>query len=110
MIAPKAKPVLEEITQKYRAKFNRPLLVTSMIRSIDYSVELNKVDASSFLVRRDGAIPPHCSGVAFDIAIKNLTAEEQNFIANILAEMDRNGKVDAIRETGPTGVFHVFVL
>lgn len=110
MVNPKAKPVLEEIAQRYRAKFDRPLLVTSLIRSIDYSVELNKVDASSFLVRRGGAIPPHCSGMAFDFAVKNLTAEEQNFIAGILAEMDRNGKVDAVREPGPTGVFHVFVL
>lgn len=111
MINPKAKPVLEEIAQKYQAKFNRPLRVTSLIRSIDYSIELNKVDASSFLVRQDGRIPPHCSGLAFDFAIKNLTAEEQNFIANTLAEMDRNGKIDAVRESGALNpVFHVFVL
>lgn len=111
MISPKAKPVLEEIAQKYQAKFNRPLRVTSLIRSIDYSIELNKVDRSSFLVRRDGRIPPHCSGSAFDFAVKNLTAEEQNFIAGILAEMDRSGKIDAVRESGALEpVFHVFVL
>ncbi len=110
MISPKAKPVLEEIAQKYQAKFNRPLLVTSLIRSIDYSIDLNKVDADSFKVREDGGIPPHCSGLAFDFAVKNLTAEEQNFIANILAEMDRNGKVDAVRESGANAAFHVFVL
>jgi hypothetical protein len=110
MIYPKGKTVLEEIAAQYQAKFNRPLLVTSLVRSIDYQIDLSKVDAGAFLVKKDGTIPPHCSGMAFDIAVKNLTAEEQNFIANILAEMDRNGKVDAIRETGPTGVFHVFVL
>ncbi len=110
MLSPQAKMVLEEIARQYQAKFNRPLRVTSLVRSIDYSIELNKVNAGSFLVTEDGAIPPHCSGLAFDFAIKNLTAEEQNFIANILTEMDKNGKVDAIRETGATAVFHVFVL
>jgi hypothetical protein len=110
MIDPKAKPVLEEIAQKYHAKFNRPLRVTSLIRSIDYSIDLNKVDAGSFKVREDGGIPPHCSGLAFDFAVKNLTAEEQNFIADILAEMDRNGKVDAVRESGTNAALHVFVL
>jgi hypothetical protein len=110
MISPRAKPVLEEIAQKYQAKFNRPLLVTSLIRSIDYSIDLNKVDAGSFKVREDGGIPPHCSGMAFDFAVKNLTAEEQNFITNILAEMDRNGKVDAVRESGTNAALHVFVL
>lgn len=110
MVNPRAKTVLEEIAQKYQAKFNRPLLVTSLIQSIDYLIDLNKVDASSFKVREDGGIPPHCSGLAFDFAIKNLTAEEQNFIADILAEMDRSGKIDGIRQNGPNAALHVFVL
>jgi hypothetical protein len=110
MISPKAKTVLEEIAQKYQAKFNRPLLVTSLIQPIDYLIDLNKVDASSFKVREDGGIPPHSSGLAFDFDIKNLTAEEQNFIANILTEMDKSGKIDGVRQTGPTAAFHVFVL
>lgn len=110
MIYPKGKTVLEEIAGQYQAKFNRPLLITSLVQPIDYLIDLNKVDAGSFKVRDDGGIPPHCSGMAFDIAVKNLTAEEQNFIANILAEMDRNGKIDGIRQTGPTAALHVFVL
>jgi hypothetical protein len=110
MISPKAKTVLEEISQKYQVKFNRPLLVTSLIQPIDYLVDLNKVDASSFKVREDGGIPPHCSGLAFDFDIKNLTAEEQNFIADILTEMDKSGKIDGVRQTGLKAAFHVFVL
>lgn len=110
MISPKAKTVLEEIAQKYQAKFNRPIVVTSLIQPIDYLVDLNKVDASSFKVREDGGIPPHCSGLAFDFAIKNLTAEEQNFIAGVLTEMDKSGNIDGVRQTGPTAAFHVFVL
>jgi|GEM_PF-537977 len=110
MISPKAKTVLEEIAQKYQAKFSRPLRVTSLTQPIDYLVDLNKVDASSFLVRDGRGIPPHCSGLAFDFDIKNLTAEEQNFIADILTEMDKSGKIDGVRQTGPTAAFHVFVL
>jgi hypothetical protein len=110
MISPKSKTVLEEIARQYSAKFNRPLRVTSLVRSLDYSVDLNKVDATSFKVSDDGRIPPHCSGLAFDFTFKNMTAEEQNFIADLLIEMEKTGKIDAIRENGPNAVFHVFVL
>lgn len=110
LIEPNSKTVLEEVAQKYYTKFNRPLLITSLVRSLDYSIELNKVDASSYKVREDGMIPPHCSGLAFDLTLKNMTAEEQNFIAAMLVEMENNGKIDAIRENGPNAIFHVFVL
>jgi hypothetical protein len=92
MISPKSKTVLEEIARQYSAKFNRPLRVTSLVRSLDYSVDLNKVDATSFKVSDDGRIPPHCSGLAFDFTFKNMTAEEQNFIADLLIEMEKTGK------------------
>lgn len=110
MLHPKAKAVLEEIARKYHAKFARPLRVTSLIRSMDYQLALNNVNANSFLVRKDGMIPPHCSGLAFDFGYKQMTAEEQNFLLGVVAEMEKNGRVDGVREGGVNAALHVFVL
>jgi hypothetical protein len=111
MLDPKARAVLEEIARKYQAKFDRPLRIISLTRSVDYSIKLNKTNPNSFLVRgKDGPIPPHCSGLTFDLALKHMTAEEQNFIIDILVEMEKNEKVDAVRETGLNPLFHIFVL
>lgn len=38
------------------------------------------------------------------------TLKEQNFVADMLTEIEKNGKIDALHETGPNAIFHVFVL
>jgi len=108
-IAPQAKPVIEEIAAAYQKLFNRPLRITSMARSLEYQVDLNKVDASSFLVRGKDSLPAHTTGLAFDIAFKHMTAEEQNFLMSKIAELEKSGKLDGIRELGVNAVLHVFV-
>ena len=39
-----------------------------------------------------------------------MSAEEQEFLMKKLAEMEKAGKVEAIRESGIASAFHVFVL
>lgn len=109
MVNPAAKKVLEEVADSYQKKFNRPLIITSMTRSMDYQIKLNEINANSFKVMGKDARPPHLSGLAFDIARKHLTAEEQNFIMQQLSEMENNGKIDGLIEYGARYVFHVFV-
>ena len=108
MLQPKARAVLEEIANQYKQKFQRPLRVTSLIRSIEYQIGLNVNNANSFKVTED-AIPPHCIGLAFDLALKQMTAEEQNFIQNILVMMEKQGKIDGNREIVANASFHIFV-
>ena len=50
MISPKAKAVIEEIAQKYQAKFARPLRVTSLVRSIDYQIGLSVSNANALFL------------------------------------------------------------
>ncbi|MBX7169516.1 MAG: hypothetical protein K1X72_01090 [Pyrinomonadaceae bacterium] len=109
MINPEAKKVIEEVADSYQKKFNRPLKISDMVRSMDYQIDLNKTNANSFKVMGKDSRPPHTSGYAFDIARKHLTAEEQNFIIQKLAEMENNGKLDGLIEYGARYVFHVFV-
>ena len=109
MFNPRAKPILQELAEAYHAKFGRPLRVTSLTRSMDYQILLNAGNANSFKVRGEGSLPPHTSGCAFDLARKHMPAEEQNFVMNKLAEMERAGKLDALIEYGVNACFHVFI-
>jgi hypothetical protein len=109
MIAPAAKTILEELAADYQKQFNRPLRITAMARSIEYQVDLNKVNAGSFLVRDKDSLPAHASGLAFDIGYKHLTAEEQNFLMSRMAKLEKDGKIDGLRETGVNSTLHVFV-
>lgn len=109
MVNPAAKKILEEVADSYQKKFNRPLIITSLTRSMDYQIKLNEISANSFKVMGKDSRPPHSSGSAFDIARKHLTAEEQNFIIQQLVEMENNGKIDGLITYGTKPVFHVFV-
>lgn len=105
MFHPDAKVVLEEIAGAYKNKFNRPLKITSLTRSLEYQVDLSRATSNAYR----GATPPHSTGRTFDIAYMHMTAEEQNFIMAKFAELERAGKVDALWERGQTPCIHTFV-
>ena len=109
MFNKRAKPILEEVADAYYKKYNRPLRVTSLTRSMDYQILLNATNANSFVVRGEGSLPPHTSGCAFDLARKHMTAEEQNFVMAKLAEMENARKLDALIEYGTNACWHVFI-
>lgn len=109
MFNPRAHPILKELADAYHGKFGRPLRVTSLTRSMDYQILLNAGNANSFVVRGEGSLPPHTSGCAFDLARKHMSAEEQNLVMAKLAEMERDGKLDALIEYGVNACFHVFI-
>lgn len=110
MFHPRAKPILERLAKAYHAKFNRPLRITSLARSMEYQIALNKFNPNSFRVRGAGSLPPHTSGCAFDLSRKFQSAEEQNFMSNMLADMEKNERsLDGLREGNVNACFHVFI-
>lgn len=109
MFDPAAKPILERLARAYNQKFNRPLRVTSLTRSVEYQIALNKTNANSYPCRGSGCLPPHTSGCAFDLARQHMTAEEQNFVMEELAKMERDGILDALIEYNKNACFHVFI-
>lgn len=76
---------------------------------MDYQILLNSNNANSFKVTGEGSLPPHTSGCAFDLARKHMPVEEQNFLMNKLAEMERAKRLDALIEYGANACFHVFI-
>jgi hypothetical protein len=108
LVDPKTKDVLEKLATAYKNKFDRPLRVTSAVRTVEYQYYLSRTNANA--AKTDSKIlPSHISGYAFDLAYKYMTAEEQNFLMAKLAEMEKEGILDALRESGGALVFHVFV-
>jgi hypothetical protein len=109
MITPQAKTVLDQLAAAYQKRFSRPLRVTSLTRSVEYQIELNKTNPDSFLVKDKDAIPSHSTGLAFDLGYKHMTAEEQNFLMNKIEDLELKGKADGVREAGVNATLHVFV-
>lgn len=104
-----ARKGFEEFTNAYYQQFKVPLRVTSLTRSMDYQIGLNKTNSNSFKVSGKGSLPPHTSGCAFDISRKNLTRDEQNFLMQKLSELERARKLDSLREGNANACFHSFI-
>jgi hypothetical protein len=101
-IRPAARNVLEEIASGYNHEFKRPLPVTSMIRTIEYQKELGEVNPNA----ARNSIPPHTTGLAFDVYYHYMTAAEQDFLMKEIARLKDAGRVEALRETRDH--FHIF--
>ncbi len=105
MFHPRAKAFLEELGAAYQQKFGRPLKVTSLTRSLEYQFDLSKATRNAYR----GTTPPHSTGATFDLAYMQMTAEEQTFLMAKLAEYERAGRIDALREVAQTPCLHIFV-
>ncbi|HEY2943021.1 MAG TPA: DUF5715 family protein [Vicinamibacteria bacterium] len=94
-IRPEARDVLLEIAHHYHAQFVRPLPITSLVRTERYQQKLGEVNANATQI----ATPPHTTGLAFDVYDRYMTAAEQNELMRYVAELEDEGRVEALRET-----------
>jgi hypothetical protein len=99
---PAALAMIKEIARAYREKFDRHLPFTSLVRTDEYQRQLNAVNPNATLIET----APHTTGLAFDIYYHFLTAAEQNFLMTELARLEREGRVEALRELRDH--YHVF--
>jgi hypothetical protein len=93
-LRPPARETVLEIARAYHARFDRLLPVSSLIRTERYQRRLSRVNRNATRVE----IPPHATGMAFDISYKFMAADEQNFIMEHVARMEAEGRVEALRE------------
>ena len=102
-IRPPALAVLEELAAAYQSKFERPLPVTSLVRTEEYQRLLRESGNPN---AADVAPPPHTTGLAFDIYYRYMTAAEQEFVMAEIARLESAGRVEALRELRDH--YHVF--
>jgi uncharacterized protein DUF5715 len=93
-VRPEARYVLLEVARNYHQRFNRLLPITSVVRTQRYQRRLSGVNSNATRVD----MPPHTTGMAFDISYKFMAAEEQNFVMEDLARLEAEGRVEALRE------------
>jgi hypothetical protein len=93
-IRPEALEVMNEIAQGYRQQFGRPLAFTSLVRSEHYQLQLGETNSNATKI----AVPPHTTGLAFDIFYRYMTADEQHAIMGLIARMEAEGRLEALRE------------
>ncbi len=101
-IRPEALAVMLDIARQYREKFGRPLAFTSLVRSEHYQLQLGETNANATKI----AVAPHTTGLAFDIYYHYMTADEQHWIMGLIAQMESDGRLEALRENRDH--FHVF--
>jgi hypothetical protein len=101
-LRPAALQVVESVADSYRQKFDRPLPVSSLVRPEEYQYELSKVNPNA----TRNAIPPHSTGLAFDIFNRYMTAEEQQYVMTELARLKDEARIEVLRENRDH--FHVF--
>jgi hypothetical protein len=101
-LRPEALEVMQDIARQYREQFGRPLAFTSLVRSEQYQLHLGETNANATKI----AVPPHTTGLAFDIFYRYMTADEQHAIMGLIARMESDGKLEALRENRDH--FHLF--
>jgi hypothetical protein len=102
-IRPEARDLLIQIAHAYKERFDRPLPVSSLVRPVQYQHELAETNAN---VAR-GSTPPHSTGLAFDLYYKYMSAAEQEYLMSIIAHLEDEGGVEALRELRDN--IHVYV-
>ena len=93
-IRPEARDILVEIAAAYKAKFDRPLPITSLVRTERYQQRLSKTNPNATRI----STPPHATGLAFDIFDHFMTAAEQQFLMDEIARLEDEGRIEALRE------------
>ena len=102
-LRPEARDVLLKIADAYHRRFGRLLPVTSLIRTALYQRRLGGVNPNATRVE----IPPHATGEAFDISYRYMAFDEQNFVMDLVAKLEDERKVEALRER--RGHIHTYV-
>jgi hypothetical protein len=101
-LRPAALKVLEEVAKIYYDKFGRPLAVTSLVRPDEYQRQLRETNANATLIE----VPPHTTGLAFDLFYRFMNAAEQTFIMSELGRLQTEGRIEVLRENRDH--YHVF--
>lgn len=93
-IRPAARDVMLRVARAYHERFGRLLPVTSLVRTQRYQRRLARLNPNATHVD----MPPHATGMAFDISYKFMAPDEQNFVMEEAARLEEEGRVEALRE------------
>nr|MBA3242071.1 hypothetical protein [Acidobacteriota bacterium] len=101
-LRPAALALIEEVARAYEQEFERPLPITSLVRTDEYQAQLGETNPNATQID----VPPHTTGLAFDIYYGYMAAPEQEFVMTLLARLKDEGRIEVLRENRDH--YHVF--
>jgi uncharacterized protein DUF5715 len=93
-LRPSARDTLMALAAQYHARFGRPLAVTSLVRTQAYQRLLGESNANATRI----SVPPHTTGLAFDVYYRYMSGSEQDAFMGMVADLEHAGRVEALRE------------
>lgn len=93
-LRPPARDRLLDLAARYHARFGRPLPVTSLVRTEQYQRQLGETNPNATRI----SIPPHTTGLAYDVYYHYMPGPEQDTLMEMVAEDERAGRVESLRE------------
>lgn len=106
-LRPWAKLFLDRISEQYRARFGKPIRVTSLTRTVVYQNSLRKRNrnaASPYGEKRS----THLTGASLDISKKGMRNAEILWVRRVLASLKDKGYLFAVEEFRQPN-FHVMI-
>jgi hypothetical protein len=93
-VRPPARDRLMDLAARYRARFGRPLPITSLVRTEQYQRQLGETNPNATRIQ----VPPHTTGLAYDVYYHYMTGPEQDALMEMVAGDERAGLVESLRE------------
>jgi len=98
---------LADLARAHEAVFQRPLIVTSAVRTVDCQKRLMEANGNAAAAEGDIA-SPHLTGAAVDFAKRNMSRREIAWMRAHLLALQQSGKID-VEEEFHQSCFHITV-
>jgi uncharacterized protein YcbK (DUF882 family) len=98
---------LADLARQHAAAFQRPLEVTSAVRTIEYQKRLMGTNGNAASAEGD-VVSPHLTGATIDIAKQGMSRQEIAWMRNWLLAQQEAGKID-VEEEFQQSCFHISV-
>ncbi len=98
---------LADLGRGYEAKFHKPLIVSSAVRTVEYQKRLMRTNHNAAEAEGD-IVSPHLTGATIDIAKSGLSKKEMLWMRNQLLNYQNAGVLD-VEEEFRQRCFHITV-
>jgi len=98
---------LSNLARDHAAQFQRPLIVSSAVRTVEYQKLLMEINGNAAQAEGD-IVSPHVTGGTIDIAKHSLSRQEVSWLRRWLLPLQTAGKID-VEEEFQQSCFHITV-
>ena len=104
---PWTRDFIEDLSEAYYQQFHRPLMATSLVRTVEQQKKLRRSNRNAGPEEGDTA-STHLAGVTVDILKRGMTRQQHDWMNHYLLPLKEAGLIDPIEERRQP-VFHIVV-